>query len=558
MRYGYFGSCFVAISLLFANPLQGSLDWFAYVLTRATTGDNFLVPVDINTHTVSPAIALPDGSDQSTSVAIAPDRSVAYATIQENNYYLVNLAIPLAAEINFPNGDMRGIAISPDGTRTYIINNSGSPRTIVIIDTPSGGTISTISVVPAVNNMNFIAITPDGRKAYVTASNVGVIVIDLVNNTVVGVPIPVGQEPLGLAITPDGSQVFVANNESFSVSVISTATDTVIDTIQLGVSTNPTVVDIAILPDGSRAYVSVDDPNDAENNPGQVYIIDVATHAVTPGPIVGVFPQQIAASPDGLQVFVVNNNGNLFPNVSTTLSVIDTTTNLIIDTIPLGLFDGRALAITPDQAPIARFTFEAGAPGSPTTFDASSSTPSPLSPASVTIVRYDWDFGDGTTATTSDPIIQHTYAIAGDYTVVLTVTNSAGTSTTKVFTGRTMSRNGGPSAITSMVISISPLNVPFPPQNLRAKRAKNEFLTQTEIVNILKWDAAVEGPIPVAYKIYRNASLTHLAGVVPANKLTFVDHNRKKGKTYTYYVVAVDEAGNQSTAIKITVRGSRG
>jgi len=38
-----------------------------------------------------------------------------------------------------------------------------------------------------------------------------------------------------------------------------------------------------------------------------------------------------------------------------------------------------------------------------------------------------WDFGDGTTSTTRNPT--HIYNRAGRYTVTLTVTNSAGTST---------------------------------------------------------------------------------------------------------------------------------
>ncbi|MEI6171491.1 MAG: PKD domain-containing protein, partial [bacterium] len=40
------------------------------------------------------------------------------------------------------------------------------------------------------------------------------------------------------------------------------------------------------------------------------------------------------------------------------------------------------------------------------------------------IVLYQWDFGDGTTA--SGPIVEHTYTRALSYTVVLTVTDSGG------------------------------------------------------------------------------------------------------------------------------------
>jgi PKD repeat protein len=79
--------------------------------------------------------------------------------------------------------------------------------------------------------------------------------------------------------------------------------------------------------------------------------------------------------------------------------------------------------------------------GSPTAFDASASS-APVG----TIASYAWNFGDGTTATTSSPTIAHNFAGPGPYPVNLTVTDSAGTSTTQTFTGQTVSNNGGPSA----------------------------------------------------------------------------------------------------------------
>ena len=54
-------------------------------------------------------------------------------------------------------------------------------------------------------------------------------VIATATNTVIAT-IPVGAEPLGVAVTPDGSKVYVANSHN-SVSVIDTATNTVTATI---------------------------------------------------------------------------------------------------------------------------------------------------------------------------------------------------------------------------------------------------------------------------------------------------------------------------------------
>jgi PKD repeat protein len=107
------------------------------------------------------------------------------------------------------------------------------------------------------------------------------------------------------------------------------------------------------------------------------------------------------------------------------------------------------VAITPDQAPIASFTVTTGTAGSASAFDASASTV-----AYGTITSYAWNFGDGNGATTSTPTTTHVYAAAGSYTATVTETDSAGTSTTQVFNGQTMSRNGGSAAQTSRLLTV--------------------------------------------------------------------------------------------------------
>ena len=63
----------------------------------------------------------------------------------------------------------------------------------------------------------------------------------------------------------------------------------------------------------------------------------------------------------------------------------------------------------------------AGFVGDTIVFDGSAS-----SDADGAVVRYDWDFGDGTMAADAGPAPTHVYAAAGDYTVTLTVTDDAG------------------------------------------------------------------------------------------------------------------------------------
>ncbi|WP_072691679.1 YncE family protein [Rhodococcus marinonascens] len=66
-----------------------------------------------------------------------------------------------------------------------------------------------------------MAITPNGSFAYVANNGAGTVsVIDTATNLVVGPPIMVGAAPFGVAVTPDGSRAYVTNSGGNTVSVI--------------------------------------------------------------------------------------------------------------------------------------------------------------------------------------------------------------------------------------------------------------------------------------------------------------------------------------------------
>jgi YVTN family beta-propeller protein len=86
----------------------------------------------------------------------------------------------------------------------------------------------------------------DGSKVYVANSGIvssSVSVIGTGTNNVVAT-VPVGHSPFGVAVTPDGSKVYVANFGDGTVSAIATASNTVIATI--GVGAAPTAFGIFI------------------------------------------------------------------------------------------------------------------------------------------------------------------------------------------------------------------------------------------------------------------------------------------------------------------------
>lgn len=83
-------------------------------------------------------------------------------------------------------------------------------------------------------------------------------------------------------------------------------------------------------------------------------------------------------------------------------------------------------------APTASFSYTPELPriDETVTFDASSSTPQ------TDITEYKWNFGDGQTTATANPMITHTYMLKGTYTITLTVKDSTEreSTTTKTLT----------------------------------------------------------------------------------------------------------------------------
>jgi YVTN family beta-propeller protein len=79
-----------------------------------------------------------------------------------------------------------------------------------------------------------LAVSPDGRWIYVANGNANVVsIIDAARNTVVG-RIKVGRRPWGIAVSPDGRTVFTADGLSDSMSVIDARTRRVVATVKVG------------------------------------------------------------------------------------------------------------------------------------------------------------------------------------------------------------------------------------------------------------------------------------------------------------------------------------
>jgi len=197
----------------------------------------------------------------------------------------------------------------------YVPNSSNR---VSVIDTKTNTVVGL--PIPVGSQASGVAVTPDGRFAYV--ANFGgntVLMINTTTNSVVGAAIPVGGQPSGVAVTPDGRFAYVVNQASNTVSIISTATNTVVGSIPVGFQPNP----VAITPDGRFVYVG----NHLSNT---VSVISTTTNTVVGSIPVGSLPVGVAVTPDSRFAYVTNL-------LSSTVSVINTATNSVVGAaIPVG------------------------------------------------------------------------------------------------------------------------------------------------------------------------------------------------------------------------------
>ncbi len=289
----------------------------------------------------------------------------------------------VASSINLPGAN--AVAVNPNGNVAYIASSSSD--TVSVINTATNTVTNTIAL-PTGSAPDAVVVSPNGKTAYVytNTGNGSVAVINTATNTVTNtIALPnriTGIIPQGMAISPDGSTLYVSNLDSVdfgSVAVINTATNSVTNSIALGA----TPLGLAVSPTGNTAYVvagsgshytlRVIDTNPASptydtvttsipifgniaGGPGQVLLnasgatayvyghgtevqeINTATDTVSNSMTFPTAVTRMSLSPDGSIAYVVSG-GN-------TVSVVNTATNAVLATLPA--FDASAVSVSPD------------------------------------------------------------------------------------------------------------------------------------------------------------------------------------------------------------------
>lgn len=268
---------------------------FAYVAARSS---NTLSVIDTATQTVIQTVA---AGTQPTGMVASPDGKTFYVANGSGGVSVfaadpVSGQLTSEATIATDNG-LRNIAISPDGSRVYAVNQFTDR--IEVIDTAS----KTLETQIAVGDQPLdVAVSPDGSKVYVSNfSDDSVSVIDAATNTVSAtLSLDFGGTdgfgPDGLIVSDDGKFLYVANRSTGNITIIDADTNSAVGIVSSGSQTNS----VALSPDGSKLYTTAQGASDSL----KTYDIDPATGLLT-------FNDSVAAGNAPLSASICENGNSL-------------------------------------------------------------------------------------------------------------------------------------------------------------------------------------------------------------------------------------------------------
>jgi YVTN family beta-propeller protein len=207
-----------------------------------------------------------------------------------------------------------GMVVSHDGKLVWVTTET--PQAVLELDSSSGKIQHVWNTTQDRSHM--IVTTPSETKFYVTNTVSGsVSVIDRPTGEAKVISTGPGTE--GIAISPDGKEVWAASRLDDKIEIISTATDKIVATFLSG-GKGPKRMDFT--PDGTQVWVT---------NPGsnQTTVFDARGRELVATLVLSKSPSGVFISSDGKRAYITNA-------VANELTSIDVPTRKILGTMPIG------------------------------------------------------------------------------------------------------------------------------------------------------------------------------------------------------------------------------
>ena len=265
-------------------------------------------------------------------LVVSPDGTRAYVLdpgTSGSKVQVVNTATGAVLSTIATPGWGNDLALSPSGGQLYVADEYPSDQVTIISTATDSVTGSITGVNVSYYGPSALAVNPAGTELFVVLENYGVDVINLSTDRVVATVALAGAE--AIAAAPNGTAVYVSNGYlgvgegDGTVSVLSTASNTITHTY--GGMNEP--IELAVSPSGGDVYVA---------NVG-AYIVGNTGHLTTPtiavintssGTVSDIalpyIPNGVAVSPDGTRVYAATNN----LSTNGIIYVINASTNGII------------------------------------------------------------------------------------------------------------------------------------------------------------------------------------------------------------------------------------
>jgi YVTN family beta-propeller protein len=251
---------------------------------------------------------LSSGHEAGESVSGGGEKGVLLIAMgPSNNFVMIDIATEKVMRAVAGPVNPHGIAVTPDGRYAYLTSrnpekkkkstSSGDyPVSVVAVDT--GKIVATIDVG---GESHHARMSPDGKRVYVTVPSVeGVVVIDTTTNKVLKT-IETGFKANSTATSPDGRFVYVVNKGDDTLSVINGQTLEVIKSTEVGKGPDH----LAVSPDGAFIYLTATFAN-------EIWALRTDSLEVIGRIPVGQGPHGIAVSSDGKQLFIASRGDATF------------------------------------------------------------------------------------------------------------------------------------------------------------------------------------------------------------------------------------------------------